>query len=530
MRLKIISTNNTENEISDIRKKIGLMQPPEMNPKYRLGKVLDTELTEEIKTALKYLLAKDLHCRIPLYVLFSDKIKVESSQHYHVWREGNYLWKQKLKSKLKDTDLLYVIDETFKTYRRIIEKLNLTQRKSQGEDDSTLWNKERIIFALDEQLIISKKGNCDIIEEYLEDMIDDDFKKRLDPKNFIAVKGKKIVNLITGEVRNRTIQDFCSREVSVEYNINAKSEILDKVISEICVFDKEIITFIERILGYSLTGTCSEGKIFIFQGESLAGKSIIINLLQDTLGPGYSTFLNKNVIMNKKKEENGTDPFVHQLVGKRVGIINQTDESDIINPGKTKVIATNEPLVYRLLHSNNIQTLSASYTLILATNNRPKMIETDESIWRRLMLIPFLAKFVEFPSNDREFKVDKNLRERLKDTNIKEAFLTKLIRAAIQYNSEGLGKIPEKVSRALEKYRKETDIIAQFVKEFLITTDNKKDAIGATALWKMFKDQYKNNMSQKEFGSKIKAFLGDSVKNSVGFKEYRNVKINVSHF
>jgi P4 family phage/plasmid primase-like protien len=513
LSLKFVPINHSPEEILLIREKVLMLPDAEMTSKYQSSKFFENSLSNEIKIVLKYLLAKDVHCRIPLYALFSEKIKIGSLDNYYVWRANIGLWTQKFKTELGDTDLLYVMDECFRTYRRIINDLDVEEENG---NKSQICTKAGIISILDEQLILSKTKKVGIVESYIEYMIDDDFKKKLDPKNFIAVKGKKIVNLITGEIRDRDITDYCTKEVSVD--------LLNKVISEICLFDNDIIELIERIFGYILTGTCQEGKIFIFQGETLAGKSIIINLLQDTLGHGYSTFLNKNVIMNKKKEDNGTDPFVHQLVGKRLGIINETDESDVINPGKTKVIATNEPYMYRLLHSNNIQMLSASYGLILTTNNRPKMLETDESIWRRLMLIPFSAKFVEFPTKENEFKVDMNLRDILKDTKIKEAFLNKLIQAAIKYNKEGLGKIPEKVTRALEKYQKETDVIKQFSKEFLIVTDDKKDTISATKMWRMFKEKYKNNMSQKEFGKKIKDIIGESVKNGAGLKEYRKVK------
>jgi putative DNA primase/helicase len=473
---------------------------------------LNKKLSNELKHALRYLLCNNVESRIPFYKCFSEKIKVVKSKDiYYVWDENTLLWKIKKISELKNTDLKRVIEKSYDVYRNLIEKI---------EEDSI----PDLLKALDNSKIKSLKNVRDIELRYIEEINDEDFKNHINPRNSLATKGGEIVDLKTKLCRKRNINDYWTQETDTKYNPNANSDLLNKVINEIFVFDEETKKYYFRILGSAITGLCLEGKIYILYGKSDAGKSILINLLNQVLGHDFSTIINKNILLNKKQNETGVDPFVHVLANLLIGIINETDDDDYINPSKTKVIASNEPLAYRLLFSNKIELLESKHTILLTTNNIPQLDETTEAMWKRLELIPFTAKFKDKPApNKNEFKIDPKLKHKLNNDDVKESLLKIIIDNAYLYNKEGMGEKPEKIKKALEDYKIENDPIKSFLDEYVIITDDPKDYIKATELYQIFKDTNLTKISQRTFNSRTSEFLGKSVKKGGSYR-YLNVQ------
>src|SRR5690606_6246602 len=117
----------------------------------------------------------------------------------------------------------------------------------------------------------------------------------------------------------------------------------------------------------------------------------------------------------------------------------------------------------------------------------PRLGETDDGTWRRLVRVDFPLKFVDAPQHANERQGDPELRTRLKDgdSGQHEAILAWLVAGAVAWYRHGFGPLPAAVEAATEQWRESTDRVGQYISEFL--EFDPKRAIPNTALIQHFR-------------------------------------------
>lgn len=227
-----------------------------------------------------------------------------------------------------------------------------------------------------------------------------------------------------------------------------------KFMHEVFLGDIELIKYVQKLIGYTLTGSIKEQAIFILYGGGNNGKSIFIDTLQAMMGD-YATSVPMEVLMEKKGGVN-VETTIARIKGARLIHASESESDDAINEGLIKQITGGEKIIGRFLYGNQFE-YYPEYKLWISTNNKPIIKGTDYGIWRRIVIIPF--KYVV--PND---KVDKNLMEKLR----KE--LPQILNWAIEgyrlYLKEGL-ELPQVIIEEKEQYRSEMDYMANFIKDRL---------------------------------------------------------------
>lgn len=472
--------------------------------KSKLSYLMSNELEQildqyTLTLPVQYLLSSGVNSKVPFYSLFTkDLIKItnKDSPTCYCWNEQRALWKEEKTCWIEKVYLKQYIERIYLTYYSILETLD-DKHDTNKQDDSVICSFSQLLQCLLKlkDISISNSKIHEIIGLYISEIVDPDFSKALDPVGFIAVKGKEVVNLRTGEVKAREKTDYFTREVDVRYDPTAESQLLDQTIQQILLFDKEKINFLQEILGYSMSGDCREGKMLMLIGETRAGKSIIINLLESVLGE-YSSFLNKAIIIDSNKSSDAPDPFLAELKGLRVGIINELKQVDVINTSKFKTLATNEKYTFRQLNSNLIEKVKSKHVLMIASNHKPIFPETDQSIWERLWIIKCEAKFVDNPRDRNEFIIDRTLRNKLD----KQAFLKWLVDGAIRFFRNCEIKIPQSSLDALDEYKSASqDENELYFSQRIEATNNEKDRIQISVLFTDYKGWCRENNVKKHF-------------------------------
>lgn len=227
-----------------------------------------------------------------------------------------------------------------------------------------------------------------------------------------------------------------------------------KFMHEVFLDDMELIKYIQKAVGYSLTGSIKEQVIFILHGGGNNGKSIFIDTLQAMMGD-YATSVPIEVLMERKGGVN-IETTLARIKGARVIHASESDEDDAINEGFIKQITGGEQVVGRFLYGNQF-TYYPEYKLWLSTNNKPMIKGTDFGIWRRIIVIPFNYTIPEH-------KVNKDLMDELREE------LPLILNWAIEgyrlYVKEGL-KVPQVILDERDKYRSEMDFMANFIEDRL---------------------------------------------------------------
>jgi len=214
--------------------------------------------------------------------------------------------------------------------------------------------------------------------------------------------------------------------------------------------NSELIDYIQKAVGYTLSGSIKEQVVFILFGEGNNGKSVFVDTIQKAMGD-YATTVPVEVLMEKKNQGN-VETTLARIKGARMVHASENGIDDKINEGLIKQITGGEKVVGRFLFGNQFE-YYPEYKLWLSTNNKPRIKGTDLGIWRRMVVIPFDVII----SAD---KVDKDLGLKLIDE------LPQILNWAVEgfkkYQRKGL-VLPQILIDEKNKYRSEMDFMANFI-------------------------------------------------------------------
>jgi putative DNA primase/helicase len=214
----------------------------------------------------------------------------------------------------------------------------------------------------------------------------------------------------------------------------------------------EMIGFLQRFLGYSLTGRTDEQVLAIAHGAGANGKSTFLRAATMILGD-YGTSMPLDTFMVSKHIDTAR-PDLARLRGARLVAAVESDSGHRFAEGLVKQLTGNDLVVARRLYREHFE-FTPQFKLVIATNHRPMIRGTDHAIWRRIRLVPFT---VTIPPEERDRELpDKLMTER-------EGILTWAVDGCIEWQRHGLG-LPEDVRAATESYRQDMDVLGGFLTE-----------------------------------------------------------------
>ncbi|NPV90533.1 MAG: DNA primase [Firmicutes bacterium] len=300
------------------------------------------------------------------------------------------------------------------------------------------------------------------------------------------------LDLITGKLMQHNPGDLITKMVPVEYDPNAECPSWEAFLDKIMGGDYELIRFLQKAVGYSLTGDTSEQVIFILHGTGANGKSTFINTISSLLAD-YALKTPSETLLAKRHE--GVPNDIARLKGARFVSAAESEEDKRLAEAQIKQMTGGDKLTARFMRAEWFE-FEPEFKVFIATNHKPEVRGTDLGIWRRIRLVPFN---VTIPDHEQ----DKNLTEKLK-TEL-PGILAWAVEGCLAWQREGLG-IPEEVRHATEDYRAEMDVLAGFLEERCVSTISKaKVAVGN--LYNEYQDWCQgtgtDSLSLREFNSRL---------------------------
>jgi putative DNA primase/helicase len=282
-------------------------------------------------------------------------------------------------------------------------------------------------------------------------------KKDFDSHKFLFNCDNGVIDLKTGELKPHDRDLLLTKMTPIQYHKEAKCPNWISFLHSIFLDvdgkpDYEIIEFIQRAIGYSLTGVTKEQVMFFLFGNGRNGKSTFINTIQDLLGDygrqtGSDTFL-------KKKNDSGINNDVARLDGARFVSAVESEEGQQLSEALVKQITGGEKMSARFLRQEYFE-FTPEFKVFFTTNHKPIVKGSDEGIWRRIKLIPFT---VTIPKD----KIDYDLPDKL--AKEMSGILNWAVEGCLKWQTDGLGEA-EAVIRATEDYRQDMDILGPFIEE-----------------------------------------------------------------
>lgn len=262
-----------------------------------------------------------------------------------------------------------------------------------------------------------------------------------------------IINLKNGDVKAHNPEYYFTKITSVDCAEAADCPRWLAFLDDIFAGDKDLIRYIQKAVGYSLTGSTAEQCAFFLYGTGRNGKSTFIDVIRDVFGD-YAANIQPETIMVKSSQSNAINSDIARLKGARLVTSVEPNEGVRLNEGLLKQLTGDDTVTARKLYSEEFE-FKPEFKLWMATNHKPIIRGTDTGIWRRIHMIPFN---VQIP----EDKVDKNLTHKLK---AEMAGIFKwCIDGCLMWQREGL-QMPAAVLKSVREYRREMDVISAFIED-----------------------------------------------------------------
>ncbi|NRO73864.1 hypothetical protein IMAU20067_00698 [Lactobacillus helveticus] len=314
------------------------------------------------------------------------------------------------------------------------------------------------------------------------------------------------IDLTNGILHDHDYKKMFTQETGVDFTEKVDCpqwlEFLDQTFNH----DKEMIHFIQKAMGYSMTGSNSEQVMFIPYGNGRNGKSVFLNVFKYVAG-SYAKTMNAETIMQKRNNSSqGPSSDIARLEGARLVISSEANEGDRLDESLVKQMTGGDTLVARYSYGSDFE-FNPVFKLWMATNHMPNIHGTDEGIWRRLVIIPFNHTV-------KKENVDKNLEDKLKAESM--GILKWIIDGTMMWQTEGLNE-PDSIKHAVKDYREEMDVIQAFIDENCQI--NPDLSVKASELFESYLNWSKetNNwdgMSNNKFGREIsKRFKKEHTRN-----------------
>lgn len=267
-----------------------------------------------------------------------------------------------------------------------------------------------------------------------------------------------LLDLRNGELLRHTPADMVSKVAGAEYRPGADRSTWERFLTEIFAGKADLIRFIQKAVGYSLTGDTREQCFFILYGEGANGKSTFLETLAYALGD-YAGIASPETFLATKQPKNVGDDIA-ALKGRRLVATSETGRGRKWDESRVKQLSGGDTLICRKLFCEFFS-YKPTWKIWMATNHKPNFDANDQALFRRIRLIPFT---VTFPPD----KQDRGLSERLKAEA--EGILAWAVEGALLWQQEGL-ESPEDVRMATEGYRHEQDSLGRFLAEECIQGD-----------------------------------------------------------
>ena len=262
------------------------------------------------------------------------------------------------------------------------------------------------------------------------------------------------LDLRTGALRPHCRDDLITRCLKIDYDPTGACPRWETFLHQIMDGNQDLVSFVQRAVGYTLTGSTAERCMFILHGGGKNGKTVFLEGIRLLLGDGYTARTPTQTLLAKRGETIPND--IARLRGIRLVTASETGDGNRLDEALIKDITGGDRVVARFMRGEWFE-FTPHFKIFLSTNYRPRISGTDDAIWDRLRLVPFLIRILEEERRPMEQMLGEFEAEL-------PGILNWSIQGCLDWRHYGLGEPPE-VRMATENYRDEMDTLGDFLSE-----------------------------------------------------------------
>jgi putative DNA primase/helicase len=307
----------------------------------------------------------------------------------------------------------------------------------------------------------------------------------------IGCQNGTVIDLLTGHSVLDT-SGIVTKKLGAKIDDTPSCPAWTKFLNHIFEGEVQLIEFVRRAIGYTLTGSVQEQCMFILIGTGANGKSTFLKTLHHLFGD-YAATIPMAALMDQRGGSTQTNDLAY-LVGKRFVAASEGERGQRLAESKVKIMTGGDRIACRALYKDYFE-FDPQFKLWLATNNLPTIIGMDDAIWRRIMVIPF-------PVTIRPDEQDRELPVRL--IGELPGILHWAMDGLTEWRQQGLNP-PHRVLQTTGNYRQDSDTVGQWIEAACVVYPE-----GTTTMKELY-DSYKSwsdssgtdSMSNSCFGKEL---------------------------
>jgi len=280
-------------------------------------------------------------------------------------------------------------------------------------------------------------------------LVDPDVLDR-DPMLFNCQNGT--IDFLNFSHRPHRRSDLITKIAPINYDPNARCPRFLEFLKQIFAPHPEIIDYIHKAIGYSMTGVIREHALFICYGPSAQnGKTTLLETFRNIMGDYGATTNSQNFMQGKAGRFDSAD-----IVGARYVEASEIDKTDQLSISLIKRITGGDKVRVEKKFKDSFE-YQPQCKVFIRTNRLPQIKDgSDKGIWVRMKVIPFDVHFTDATK-------DPQLPEKLKLEY--PGIFAWMVEGAFRYIREGLGAAPSTITKASLDYSEENNPFARFLRE-----------------------------------------------------------------
>lgn len=396
-----------------------------------------------------------------------DKIKWCETWKKWMWFNGKH-WEEDNEEKHAKN----AIENTLKTLiAETAEKLKDVKKEEVNEEISEEVSEEKDLEKLEEEKSVKEgkenkyKGKIKTYVSYLSNAkfnsVCSLMKTKCSVTPDIFDKNKHLfnlkngtVNLKTGKLKNHNKEDYITKISDISYKPKAKAKEWGNFLKQV-IKDEQTINYLQKAVGYTLTGSTEEECLHFLYGSGRNGKTTFTRIIEKLLGD-YAKKAQVSILIKKDKGMGqGASNDIARLKGARFVSTTEISQHARFEEGLVKDLTSTDTITGRFLYSEFFD-YEPTHKLWLYGNHKPYITGQDEGIWRRIRLVNFPVQIAE---EDKDTKLDEKLESEL------EGILSWAIIGCLNWQKEGLSPVAG-IKKATEEYREEMrDSVSLFIED-----------------------------------------------------------------
>ena len=313
--------------------------------------------------------------------------------------------------------------------------------------------------------------------------------------------------------------DFLTKISPVVYDPAATSERFESFITEVMSNDEEKARFLQKVLGYALTGdTKYECMFFLYGATTRNGKGTLMESILGVMGDYGNSVKPETIAVKQNTNSQAPSEDIARLAGIRFANISEPPKGMLLNAAQIKSMTGNDTLNARFLHENSFD-FKSQFKIYVNTNYLPVITDMTLFSSNRIFIIPF----------DRHFEPceqDNTLKSEFAKAEVQSAILNWLIQGYILLEKEGLNP-PKTVTKATEDFNNDCDKVKRFFEECLV--GNPQAEVRTSKVYKAFREWCYSNGYHAESAQKlneaIRKFAVIKKKRPAGTKEEKTTML-----